>query len=235
MNLRKLNRNQLKIIAIAAMLTDHIAWAFVPLESAAGQLMHFIGRFTGPTMAYLLFEGFLHTRDKKKYAARLGIFALVSWIPFCSFEAGQWCVRPAFGVIYTLFLGFLGMMYCEKRESSWGLADSAVLFGLCMLSMFGDWMCFDVLWPVLLYLKRDDERAKWRGFWLVNIINMALTVFSGDVKWNLYNLGCIVPGLVLQFCYSGEPGRKTSLGKWFFYAFYPLHLLILAAAEIYLK
>ena len=47
-----LNRNQLKYLVIAAMLIDHIAWAFVPTASLLGQVMHIIGRLTGPTMAY---------------------------------------------------------------------------------------------------------------------------------------------------------------------------------------
>ena len=40
------NRNQIKYLVIIAMLIDHIAWAFVPMESLPGQIMHFIGDFT---------------------------------------------------------------------------------------------------------------------------------------------------------------------------------------------
>lgn len=77
-----LNRNQLKYLVIAAMLIDHIAWAFVPTASLLGQVMHIIGRLTGPTMAYMLAEGYHYTRNVKKYAMRLGIFAVISWLPF---------------------------------------------------------------------------------------------------------------------------------------------------------
>ena len=56
------------------MLIDHIAWAFVPTASLLGQVMHVIGRLTGPTMAYMLAEGYHYTRNVKKYAMRLGIF-----------------------------------------------------------------------------------------------------------------------------------------------------------------
>ena len=73
-----LNRNQLKYLVIAAMLIDHIAWAFVPTASLLGQVMHVIGRLTGPTMAYMLAEGYHYTRNVKKYAVRLGIFAVAA-------------------------------------------------------------------------------------------------------------------------------------------------------------
>ena len=110
-----LNRNQLKYIVIAAMFIDHIAWAFVPTASLLGQVMHFFGRLTGPTMAYFIAEGYRYTRNVKKYAVRLGIFTLLSWIPFVYFEYGTLPVvvrngtiiafYPRFGVLYTLLLG----------------------------------------------------------------------------------------------------------------------------------
>ena len=60
---RGLSRNQLKYLVIVAMVIDHVAWAVVPLLSWQGQLMHAIGRLTGPTMAFFVAEGYLHTRD----------------------------------------------------------------------------------------------------------------------------------------------------------------------------
>ena len=110
----KLNRNQLKYLVIVAMLIDHIAWAFVPTVSVLGFVMHFIGRLTGPTMAFFLVEGFEHTRDRKKYLMRLGIFALISWIPFSLFELGR--ITYSFGVIYTLFLGLIALMVEERQN-----------------------------------------------------------------------------------------------------------------------
>ena len=100
--LHSLNRNELKYLVIIAMLIDHIAWAFVPTASLLGQIMHIIGRLTGPTMAYMLADGYYYTRSVKKYACRLGIFALLSWIPFSYFELGH--IGLQFGVIYTLSL-----------------------------------------------------------------------------------------------------------------------------------
>ena len=134
-----LNRNQLKYLVIAAMLIDHIAWAFVPTASLLGQVMHVIGRLTGPTMAYMLAEGYHYTRNVKKYAMRLGIFAVISWLPFSYFESGG--IRPAFGVIYTLFLSLLAIWFWDKAKCSLSVKWLDI-FGLCLLSVFGDWAIF---------------------------------------------------------------------------------------------
>ena len=72
---------QLKVIAIVAMLIDHIAWAFVPLDTFLGQAMHFVGRTTAPTMCFFIAQGYKHTRSLPA-TWRLAVFALISQIPF---------------------------------------------------------------------------------------------------------------------------------------------------------
>ena len=81
-----LNRNQIKYLVIIAMIIDHIATAFLPDESILAMIMHFVGRFTAPTMAYFIVEGYYHTKSVKKYVIRLAVFAAVSWLPFSYFE-----------------------------------------------------------------------------------------------------------------------------------------------------
>ncbi len=71
------------------MLIDHIAWAFVPTGTILGQIMHIIGRITAPIMSYFIAEGFYHTSNLKRYGLRLGIFAIISHIPYYYFINGQ--------------------------------------------------------------------------------------------------------------------------------------------------
>ena len=229
---RFLNRNQLKYIVIIAMLIDHIAWAFVPMASVAGQIMHFVGRLTGPTMAYVLAEGYLHTRNVKKYATRLGIFALISWVPYSLFEAGGW--PGPFGVIYTLFLGLLAIWIWDKGKIKKWLKVVIIVF-LCVISIVGDWPVFDVLWPLFLFIYRDDPKKKWRSFYIISVAACVLSGIGGQPFWvGTFALGILIPPLILQFCYNGESGSRHPFHKWFFYVFYPLHLLVLALIKMYL-
>ena len=226
MKFLSLNRNQLKYLVALAMLIDHAAWAFVPTASPAGQLMHLFGRLTGPTMAFFLAEGYLHTRDVKQYALRLGLFALLSWPAFSLFELGRW-PAASFGVIYSLFLGLLAILLWERS----GLPRFARILGaaaLCFLSQWGDWPYFDVLCPLFLVIYREDPAQKWRSFFLLSAA-MALTMLPGHHPWwrSAFQLGILLPPLLLRTCYNGQGGSRHPFHKWFFYLFYPIHLLIL--------
>lgn len=222
--LLSLNRNQLKYLVIVAMLIDHIAWAFVPTASLLGQVMHFIGRLTGPTMAYFVAEGYHYTRNVKKYALRLGIFALISWIPFSYFEHGK--IGLHFGVIYTLFLSLLGIWLwdrgtCSQSVKVWGIV------GLCLLSLFGDWAIFDVLYALFLFVYRNHPKDKWTAFCIITLFCCADIFFARPWWGALFQFGIFMVPLLIQFCYNGESGSKKPVHKWFFYVFYPAHLLVL--------
>lgn len=228
-----MNRNGLKYLASAAMLIDHIAWAFVPTDSLAGQIMHFIGRLTAPTMAYFLVEGYQYTRNVKKYMLRLGLFALLSWAPFVYFEcgylpirieAGSLSVQPATGVIYTLFLGLLAI--CLWDRTNWPKWCKILgVTGLCILSVIGDWAMFNVLWCLFLYLYRDNPRKKWLAYSIVGLFVCTPILFTG--RSSLFQLGVFAVPLLIQFGYNGQPGSRHGFHKWFFYVFYPAHLLVL--------
>ncbi|MBR6380212.1 MAG: hypothetical protein IKS07_00870 [Lachnospiraceae bacterium] len=230
-----INRNALKYIAIVAMLIDHIGWTFVATNSVLGQVMHFVGRLTGPIMAYMLYEGYLHTRSVKKYALRLGIFALISWVPYSLHEFGSW-PGPNLGVIWTLFLALLVLWMWDKAEFKKGTKVFLVVLA-CILSLFGDWPIFDILWPLLLFIHRDDPKTGWRKFTIVIIAEVALfavmDILAGDYTGWLFQLGAFLVPPIIRFLYNGEPGSKNAFHKWFFYVFYPLHLLILFLLDVY--
>lgn len=233
-----LNRNQIKYIVIVAMLIDHIAWAFVPTASVFGQIMHFIGRLTGPTMAYFVVEGYLHTRNVRNYATRLGVFALISWLPYTFFEYGTLPIViddgrplfiPAFGVIYTLFLSLMAVWFWDKAECrKW--QKILGIIGFCALSIVGDWPVFDVLYAVFFFVFKDDKRGKWIGYCVVS----SFTIFGALFYGEFFQLGVFLIPLLIEFCYNGEGGSRNPVHKWFFYIFYPAHLVVIAVLKMLL-
>lgn len=224
-----LNRNQLKYLVVIAMVVDHTAWAYVPTASPLGQVMHFIGRLTGPTMAFFLAEGYLHTRSTERYALRLGIFALLSWIPFSLFAYGHWPTK-SFGVIYTLFLGLLAIWIWDRTNLPVQIKAAAVAV-LCLMSHYGDWPVFDVLCPLLLVICRNEPRKKWLAFELICVVACVhYFMVTRPPERGLYHMGILLVPPLLRYGYNGEPGSRRPFHKWFFYVFYPAHLLALAAA-----
>ena len=94
-----LNGNQLKLIAVVSMLCDHaairlLAYGLIPALRETGAdaaadlwnqvfwILRSVGRMAFPIYVFLLVEGFCHTANRRRYAMRLGIFALLSEVPY---------------------------------------------------------------------------------------------------------------------------------------------------------
>lgn len=227
---RGLSAAALKTIAIVAMVIDHIAWAFVPTYSALGIAMHFVGRITGPTMFYFIAEGYHHTRNKNRYTLRMAVFAVLSYLPFFYFQNGTLPTAGHFapvGVIYTLFFGVLALRVVHEIKAL--PLQIASLIPIFLLSTIGDWS-----YTALLYILCFDAfRGNWPRQFAAGTVVILLTILpsftlGGSNHWQymLLQSGQFLPLLLLGL-YNGQRGRGGAVGKWFFYLFYPAHLLAL--------
>ena len=249
----RMNRNQIKYLVIVAMLMDHMAMIWVPRTGALYQAMRFFGRLTDPTMVYFLVEGYLHTRSVKRYALRLTLFALLSWPAFCLFRygvlpvrvvpgdmvgAGIWLfyiasrnetliIYPFFGVIYTLLLSLLAVwLYDSKAPRP---VKFVGILALLWFSRYGDWPYFDVLWALVFFICRDKPWLKWASYCVIGaFVYFLYTPWQTQPLTGIFHLGIFVVPLLLLFGYNGQSGSKKAIHKWFFYIFYPAHLLLLA-------
>lgn len=226
-----LSGSTIKIIAIVAMLIDHIGAVIVErmiLNNSKGgfiahdglyqldMVLRSIGRIGFPIFCFLLVEGFLHTRNVKKYALRLGIFALISEIPFDLAFSGRVFFLGYQNVFFTLFIGLLVMIAFRATEQNENL-PTAVKYLL-------DVLAFAAGAGLATWLQTD-----YNGIGVACI--MAIYVFRRNRIWQLI-AGCAaflweIPAplafLPIAF-YNGERGLKM---KYFFYVFYPAHLLVL--------
>lgn len=225
----------LKYIVIIAMVVDHVAWKFVDgTHPIIGGIMHVFGRFTGPTMAYFLGEGYSYSHDVKKYQQRLGIFAVISWIPFCFMENGTLPIEissggiafhPEQSVIYTLFLGITAIRVWDSEKFERPVKITIVT-ALCMISCIGDWAVMDVLAPLFVHIYRNDPKAKWTAFTLTfAVLNVPIAVLFFKNNW--FQLGVLLVPVILMNFYNGKGGSKKPFHKWFFYIFYPAHMLVI--------
>ena len=234
-----LNGNQLKLIAVISMLCDHaairlLAYGLIPALHVAGEnmaaerwnqafwILRSVGRMAFPIYVFLLTEGFCHTRNRRRYALRLGVFALISEIPFDLLVYGKIWDTHSQNVFFTLFLGVLMLTAVDwiGRNTDAALAQyrqMAVVVGAALLAWFlrTDYDAAGImLIAVLFWFRLTPDTACRAGFVL-----MAAAEFRP-----IY-----IPGLAVAFflirCYNGT--RGTWKGKWFFYLVYPVHLLVL--------
>lgn len=228
-----MNRNQLKYIAAAAMLIDHVSAFFIPITTTPGYVMRIIGRLTAPIMCLFLAEGFRYTSSRTKYGIRLFIFAVTSQFAY-AFAHGITLLTPSFNMIFTLFLCFLVLLSYEKVKNS--ILKASVIFILVCFSLFSDWGIIAPMWVLAFYVLHDDTHYKIITFSLVSLIHIIISTVSAitnGYNWysQMWQLGVFlfIPLLLL---YNGKNGSKNIFSKWFFYIFYPLHLLAIGQINI---
>lgn len=224
---RGFDASTLKIIAIVGMTLDHIGIVFGGHMSLGYKTaLYALGGLTFPIMAYFIGEGYTHTSNFKKYATRIFLFALIAQIPY----------SLAFGlvgnVLFTLFLGLIMIHLSESLESR--SLFLCILIVVTIGSIFLDWGGIGV---VMVYLYYQNRNEKWQTRlvipYLIVAIRSSVSLYNIIAVGNLRGLPAVA--FVLVGCtlaipllknYNGEKGRPM---KYFFYWYYPLHLLVLWA------
>lgn len=230
----KLNREQLKLIAIISMVIDHIAWGFVEFYSPLGQFLHVLGRLTIPIMSFFVVEGFKHTSNLGKYINRMVSFGLISVIPFYVFFHEEYGYRVNF--IFDLLFGLLVLTTLESELSKWKKVVITTLIFIASM-VIGGWPIGPILFMLIFYYGKDfKQKAILFAITDVAIVVLLAVLISLNnvyhfshyewVWWDKsYQLGFML-ALPLLYCYNGEKG-KPFLSRYFFYLFYPAHFCVL--------
>ena len=203
-----INTFTLKMIAIVAMLIDHVGAVLLPQY----RILRLIGRIAFPIFTYTLVEGFIHTHDVKKYMTRMGILALISEIPFDLAFTGKILEFGHQNVFFSLFLGLLMLYLMAKAPDELRslLCVLVILFVARYLRV--DYGYNGLLMVFWYYHYRDNNLMKILGIAFINAFLM-----GGS---QVYALFALIPILL----HNGERGPKC---KGFFYGFYPVHLLVI--------
>lgn len=241
----------LKIVALICMLLDHTAYVLlsggltIPGLSLQNVIllrtfMGTAGRIAFPIFAWFVAEGCRKTHNPKGYLLRLGVFALLSEIPFqlCVYVSrGRALELGCHNVIFTMLLGALAILlveWCRKKRLSWlGIlpAGAAIALGWILKTDYNAWGVALILG--LYFLEEEPSRLLFLGTWMT-VFMLIWHGYSGNgvgLSWlwggNYYLLLRWIGGMMsvpLLATYSGARGRNI---KWIFYGFYPTHLLAL--------
>ncbi len=220
-----LSGSVLKVIAMVIMLIDHSALVLLTYYEPARQTLFTlngrnydlyrvcrdVGRAAFPIFCFLLVEGFLHTRNRFKYGRNLLIFACISEIPWNFMFSNTWRYQKQ-NVFFTLFLGYIAFCAIEYFWENRSMQLLCVL-GLLTVSVFLDadygWKGFIFL--LIMYWFRSEKTAQ---------------AIIGSC-WLYYEWKACFAFLSINM-YNGKRGFiKGKFAKYFFYAFYPLHITVL--------
>lgn len=232
----------LHILAMSFMLLDHL-WASV----AQNQVwMTCVGRLAFPIFAFMIVEGYFHTKDFNRYMTRMLIFALISEIPFDLFYSGIPVYPYHQNVLWTFLIALSGIRAIEftRRKGKRGLtaAVSVLILLFCFLMGFvamTDFYGAGVLTVFIFYFFRG---RKWWCFlgqllclYYLNVevlggLCYVVSIFGHQVE--LVQQGFALLALIPIWLYRGRKGFSNKAFQYFCYAFYPVHCLILGLLAI---
>ena len=205
-----LSGSTLKIIAIILMVIDHIGAILFPNLI----VLRIIGRSAFPIFCFLLVEGLMHTHNKWHYALRLGIFALISQVPFSLALADTPIYLEHLNVFFTLFIGLLmliGFEYSKEQSLSCIVIFICAIFVADTLRTDYGAMGIMIILIFYFYNKQKNFLGLAIALFIVNSLSPSTQIFS-------------VFSLIPIYFYNGKRGISL---KYVFYIFYPVHLLIL--------
>ncbi len=223
----------LKIIAIITMMIDHTAASVIRKMMGFSSpyidpgfyralvnsysMMRQIGRIAFPLFCFFLVEGFLHTHSIKRYAKRLTLFALISEPCFdLALHPERSDALTHQNVYWTLLIGLL------------------VMTGLKLLSGRPAQQLVVISAGMLLANAAHTDYS-WRGVFLITLLyvlhSSRLLQILCSGAFMLYEGKFVLLGFLPLLLYNGKRGRQI---RYFFYAFYPAHLLVLGVIRLWI-
>ncbi len=220
-----LTNNQLKIIAMLSMLSDHIGKEFFPDLL----ILQYIGRLALPIFAYMIAEGCLYTRNKKSYLLKIGLLAVGCQSVYFIFEHSIYQnILVTFSL--SVILIFVIRNFLDKKDFLTLLLMGSAVLVISVIVLFPyvvkntgfqiDYGLFGVLLPVFVYF------AKGKAMKLVAATaGLILISFDlGGYQWiSLF-------AVALLWLYNGKRGKMNL--KYLFYIFYPSHLAIIYVVKM---
>lgn len=227
----------LHLLAMGLMLCDHM-WAML---FPAAEWLTCLGRVAFPLFAFLLAEGYFHTRNLKRYLLRLLVWAVLSEIPFNLMYGGSVLYPYHQNVLWTLLLSLLlmaGIDRARRRFHPVGAVAAGVGLGLLgFLLGYGlmlDYYGVGVLTVLVFYFFHKKTWPHFLGqlvcLYLLHVellggFYYAIPVFG--YEFHLVQQGLALLALVPIWLYQGRQGYHARWFRYLCYGFYPAHMLVL--------
>ena len=244
--LKLMNRDLLKWIALFFMGAGHfLLYTSEELHycGLSGSVLRFfimMTYFAPPVFFFFISEGYRYTHAKKSYFIRLLVLTLVTQIPYVLYHSydqnhtiafDYWMFLTNWNVIATLLLGFLSIAVWDSSIHPALKAAGIIL--CCAAGYFTEWSYFGVLFILLFYIFREHPLIRFTAYELLMLIYvLRMSGFSIlGLNWPVF-LVFSLPIILITLFYNGKKGHFPKLSQYFFYFFYPAHLLLIYIVKI---
>lgn len=206
----------LKVIAVLSMVADHCAYYLMEHGMFLYEVMRCFGRIAFPVFAFLIAEGFQHTRNRMKYFLQLLGFAVISELPWYLLNGAD----GTHNAFFTLALGVMALATFETLKKEDILCGAVILSIACFATWSGvDYEWRGILMMVVFYLFGNVNPSFPSGRKAQLFCAFPLMMHYGII-------GALLACLVIA-CYNGTRGFiHGQVAKYGFYAFYPVHLIL---------
>ncbi|EOA58798.1 hypothetical protein HMPREF1214_01914 [Bacteroides sp. HPS0048] len=217
--LHTLSGSPLKVIAVVSMVIDHCAYFLMKSDTMQYEVMRCVGRIAFPVFAFLIVEGFLHTRNRMRYLLTLLYFAVVSEVPWYLLNGND----GTHNVLFTLALGVTNLMFLDKLPKHNRTLSISVVLAMAYLAYYlgvdYDWR--GMLMMAIFFILNGKDSSR---FPFSRLLPLAFT-FPLMMHYGI--VGAMLACTVL-FMYDGSRGFiQGFVAKYGFYAIYPVHLLLI--------
>lgn len=231
-----LSGNILKLIACFSMAIDHIGCILYPNLL----ILRIIGRIAFPIFAFMIAEGCYYTKNRLKHFLIIFIMAVLMQVVF------YFAMNSLSLSIFAIFSFSIILIYLFDSAKN-NLQDGKNILGSLFILLFvgltislyflnkktnimiDNYGFYGVIVPVVLYILRMYTK---RNIW-ISIAAFALMliahVFIANELINLYEL----IGIGLLCLYNGKRGKYNM--KYFFYVFYPVHIVVIYGIYLLMK
>ena len=167
---KKMSIFAIKILACITMILDHIKYA-IPITN--NFITKYFGRIAFPLFAFLITEGYIHTKNLKQYYKRLILFAIISQVPFMLFRSLVSEQYLMLNVMFTLLLGLIAITIYDKIKNKFFSMPLCFVF-ICLGEILKvDYGWFGVAAVFLFYIFKEKEIFKIVGFSALTAIYFA--------------------------------------------------------------
>lgn len=240
-----LSREALKMTAMLTMALNHFAQLFLSYDTLLFFTLINIGYFTAPLMCWFVADGYHYTRSVRKYACRLLAFGLMSQLPYMLYEGKGELVFQNLNMMFTLLISLMiTVVWYEILDDSLKFILIALLVSV---SYFTDWQFMGPVFTVIYLMFGGKKGGKVRAAGVMTGFYLVMALIQSRWIWLAYGAGFYLYHVLLGTAAVAAAGfsfaclyhgRRASKGriffKWFFYLFYPVHLLILDLVKMYL-